>query len=111
MPAMRLWRIVAMAMGMLLVAMSANSARAEDGYDLWLRYRPLPAQQAAAYRSHAAQLVIAADTPTEQAARQELLRGLGGLLGQAPALSKSVTQDGAILLGTPASSLIQPNSD
>jgi alpha-glucuronidase len=107
MPAMRFWQIAAALAAMLLVAVWANAAQAEDGYDLWLRYRPLPTQQAASYRKQATQLVIGTTTPTQTAARQELLRGIGGLLGQAPTLSASVTQDGAILLGTPASPLIQ----
>jgi alpha-glucuronidase len=107
MPAMRFWQIAAALAAMLLVAVWANAAQAEDGYDLWLRYRPLPTQQAASYRKQATQLVIGTATPTQTAARQELLRGIGGLLGQAPTLSASVTQDGAILLGTPASPLIQ----
>ncbi|WP_414648198.1 alpha-glucuronidase family glycosyl hydrolase [Dyella sp.] len=103
-----IWRILAAAMAVALFALFAGSAHAEDGYDLWLRYRPLPAQQAAAYRSHASQLVFGAASPTQTVTRQELLRGLGGLLGRAPAVSDSVTRDGAILIGTPASSpLIQ----
>ena len=106
-PAMGFWRHVAAAMAIMLVILSAGAVHAEDGYDLWLRYRPLPAQQAAIYRSHASQLVIGAATPTQTVARQELLRGLGGLLGQAPPLSESVTRAGAILVGTPASPLIQ----
>ena len=36
--------------------LAAWPARAEDGYDLWLRYRPLPAAQAAVYRAQATQL-------------------------------------------------------
>src|SRR5690349_7115537 len=57
--------------------LAAGMAQAEDGYDLWLRYRPLPDAQAALYRSHATQLVLPVATPTQQATRDELLRGLG----------------------------------
>jgi alpha-glucuronidase len=35
---------------LLSLACSASAALAEDGYDLWLRYRPLPAEWLAAYR-------------------------------------------------------------
>ncbi len=77
---------------------------AEDGYDLWLRYRPLPTAQVEAYRAHAIELVLDAGTPTRAAARAELLRGLRGLLGRAPKLSDRSTLEGAIIAGTPSSS-------
>src|SRR6185369_129910 len=53
---------------------------------------------------HAVQLVLEARTPTRAAAQAELLRGLGGMLGQAPVVKNSVSAHGAILAGTPASS-------
>ena len=42
--------------GMAMVALLATlsvvpAAHAEDGYDLWLRYRPLPADSATTYRA------------------------------------------------------------
>lgn len=77
---------------------------AEDGYDLWLRYRPLAAVAAAAYRAHAVELVAPAATPTQAATRAELVRGLTGLLGAAPTLSERPTAAGAVIVGTPASS-------
>jgi alpha-glucuronidase len=80
----------------------AAAVHAEDGYDLWLRYLPLPAAQATGYRTHATELVIDATSPTRAAARAELLRGLAGLLGQAPEVTTTVGRDGAILAGTPA---------
>ncbi|KAF1720295.1 alpha-glucuronidase family glycosyl hydrolase [Pseudoxanthomonas wuyuanensis] len=82
----------------------APQAHAEDGYDLWLRYRPVQAERTGDYRAQAAQLVAAAATPTQAAARDELLRGLAGLLGTAPRLSETVTRDGAVIVGTPSSS-------
>jgi alpha-glucuronidase len=84
------------ALGLLSATLTASIARAEDGYDLWLRYRPLPAAQRPAVRTIAPN----ADTPTLRVARAELERGLKGLTpGAAPA------RDGPIiLLGTPAGS-------
>jgi alpha-glucuronidase len=71
-------------LGMLLVAPAL--AATEDGYDLWLRYRPLTASQ----RAHLAEAVVTlgADSPTLQAARAELERGLEGMAGHAPAVSR-----------------------
>ncbi|CTP93077.1 alpha-glucosidase precursor [Xanthomonas translucens pv. poae] len=81
-------------------------AQAEDGYDLWLRYQPLAEAQAAPWRAAATQLVAGADTPMQRAARDELRRGLGGLLGAAPPLAASAERAGAIVLGTPATPAI-----
>ncbi|UNU01112.1 alpha-glucuronidase [Xanthomonas translucens pv. translucens] len=81
-------------------------AQAEDGYDLWLRYQPLAEAQVAPWRAAATELVAGADTPMQRAARDELRRGLGGLLGAAPPLAASAERAGAIVLGTPATPAI-----
>ncbi len=81
-------------------------AQAEDGYDLWLRYQPLAEAQAAPWRAAATQLVADADTPMQRAARDELRRGLGGLLGAEPPLAATADRAGAIVLGTPATPAI-----
>jgi len=90
---------------LLLVGTAAGEARAEDGYDLWLRYRPVEGAALKTYRSAAAELVIAgAESPTLLVVRQELTRGLERLLGADLRTSERVTRDGAIVFGTPASS-------
>ncbi|QAU25517.1 alpha-glucuronidase [Dyella sp. M7H15-1] len=84
----------------------ATRARAEDGYDLWLRYRLLTPEQVKRYRRHASELVVDSFTPTQIAIRKELQRGLSGLLGQNLRTSDTVTGDGAIIVGTVSSSFI-----
>ncbi|WP_425480180.1 alpha-glucuronidase family glycosyl hydrolase [Xanthomonas cassavae] len=79
------------------VLLPAAQVHAEDGYDVWLRYQPV--DNAAALREHAQALVVAGNSPTLQAARQELERGLQGLLGAAPQPTDAVTRDGTLLLG------------
>jgi len=79
-------------------------AHAEDGHELWLRYRQVAAAQAERYRAHASQLIAGRGTPTQVATRAELLQGLGGLLGASLPVSETVTQDGAIVVGTAHSS-------
>ncbi len=79
-------------------------AHAEDGHELWLRYRQVAAAQAERDRAHASQLIAGRDTATQVAARSELLQGLGGLLGATLPVSETVTQDGAIVVGTARSS-------
>lgn len=90
-----LMRGLCLAAGLLSATMTASAARAEDGYDLWLRYRPLAAAQRPTVRS----IAPTADTPTMKVARAELERGLGGLVGGVP-----VFDGPAILLGTPTGS-------
>src|SRR6185312_6576547 len=77
-------------------------AQAEDGYDLWLRYRPMEAPALAQYRPLASVVVSEAASPTLDAARAELTQGLSGLLDK-KVMAGGVT-DGAVVIGTPASS-------
>jgi alpha-glucuronidase len=70
----------------------------EDGYQLWLRYRPLPP----AARERLAQAVtgitqLQAETPTLRAASEELQRGLAGMLGM-PSPVVGVPRDGGVVL-------------
>ena len=92
----------------VLLAAAAPGARppaAEDGYDLWLRYRPVAdAGRLAEYRSSLTHLMVAGDSPTLRAARNELTRGLAGLLGSDIPQADDVHDDGALIAGTPASS-------
>src|SRR3954464_188130 len=84
----------------------ACGAHAEDGYDLWLRYPVVDSPQTlSAYRSRATQIVVSeSGTPTLRVAEHELSTGLAGLLGQPVPVSRSVTANGAVWIGTPASS-------
>ena len=89
---------------LLLVIVScagATTAHAEDGYDLWLRYRPVESPWLERYR-RAARELIAADQP----ARAELKRAVAGLLGATLKSAARVARDGAVILGTPQSSAI-----
>ena len=80
-----------------------TAVSADTGYDLWLGYRPVSGQRAADLRAHARAVVVGRGSPTLDAAREELLRGLRGTLGTAPEPTNMAGVDGAILIGTPAS--------
>ena len=80
------------------------AAHAEDGYDLWLRYRPIEKEWIAPYRAASSDIVTAGASPTIDAARDEIERGLTGLLGRAVPAGDTIRHDGDILLGTPATS-------
>ncbi|MEA9590042.1 alpha-glucuronidase family glycosyl hydrolase [Xanthomonas sp. WHRI 10064A] len=79
------------------VLLPAAPVQAEDGYELWLRYQTV--RDAAQLQASARTLVVAGDSPTLHAARDELARGVQGLLGHAVQSAATVTADGALLLG------------
>ncbi|MDH5822535.1 alpha-glucuronidase family glycosyl hydrolase [Luteimonas sp. RD2P54] len=97
------WRRAGVLAAVLALAAAwAIPAVAEDGHALWLRYQPL-AEPARGSAAPVTALVAAAATPIQAVARQELLRGLGGLLGTAPPLADAVARPGALVVGTPES--------
>ncbi|WP_158917279.1 alpha-glucuronidase family glycosyl hydrolase [Caulobacter sp. S45] len=83
---------------------AASAAQAEDGYDLWLRYRPVETAWRARYRAEAAALVGATPSPQLAAVRTELQHGLDGLLAETVPATQSAPSEGAVVFGTPASS-------
>ncbi len=88
---------------LIFLLLVAPVAAAEDGYDLWLRYKPVEEPWATRYRATLTQLVAPADSATLPAAATELDRGLRGLLGTAPDRADRVSRDGALVVGTPRS--------
>lgn len=88
---------------MLVFMVVSRPAMAEDGYDLWLRYRPLPP---AAQRQLQADItgIMSPASPSamERSALSELQRGLAGLAGRMPQNSRSLRR-GSLLIGTAAS--------
>ena len=89
----------------VLVAAGPPTARAEDGYDLWLRYWEVEdATRLAEYRAAVGRLVVQGGSPTLIAARDELVAGLTGLLGRPITATSSLTSSGTLIVGTPASS-------
>src|SRR5262245_46286898 len=90
----------------LLLTACLLSARAEDGYDLWLRYRLIDnlalLQQ---YRSAISGILMQGNSATITAAKEELSAGLQGLLGKTIPVKKDITA-GCIVTGTPVASSI-----
>jgi len=87
------------------------AAQAEDGHELWLRYRPLDASLVSIYRPAFTALVVAGGSATLDAARDELVQGFGGLLGRSVLVRATIGGDGAVVVGTPASSRIVASLD
>ncbi len=99
-----LWSLLAPLVFFLLFSGGAL-ARAEDGYRLWLRYEPIAETRAlSAYRQKARSIVVEGRSATARVMRQELARGLTGLLGTAVRATNAGARDGSVVAGTPASS-------
>ncbi|PSJ38477.1 alpha-glucuronidase family glycosyl hydrolase [Allosphingosinicella deserti] len=104
---MRLTHGLRLALGALLALLCAGQLAAqpvEDGYDLWLRYRPLASAVQTRLLPRATELVVAGDSPTMRIAAAELERGFSNMLGHPLPRATAIGRDGAILLGTPAGS-------
>ncbi|HYD37133.1 MAG TPA: alpha-glucuronidase family glycosyl hydrolase, partial [Allosphingosinicella sp.] len=91
-------RLILLAALLPAAAVAAAPAAAEDGYDLWLRYRPLAPELQRRYAPSLAQLSVTGSSPTLKAAERELARGLDGLLGE------RAGPGGVLIAGTPRSS-------
>ena len=88
-----------------MAAAAPRPVHAEDGYELWLRYRPVTdAARLAEYRVAIGGLSMQAETPTLRVARDELTSALGGLTGLSVRVLPRATRGGTLIVGTPASS-------
>jgi len=81
--------------------LTAAGLHAETGYDAWLRYAQLNPPALAQYRN-AMPAVVAAygDSEVLDSARQELIRGVRGMLGRTLRVESSPPHEGAVVLGT-----------
>jgi alpha-glucuronidase len=88
-------------LGSVLFLLASQPARAEDGSELWLRYRQTanPARLAE-YRAAIKSIVMRGNSPTLDAAREEMIRGLRGILGQDVTIDAAPTRDGFVIVGT-----------
>ncbi|MEJ2503013.1 MAG: alpha-glucuronidase family glycosyl hydrolase, partial [Gemmatimonadota bacterium] len=102
--AIRILSLTALASALLAVAAGAQAPAAEeDGYRLWLRYEPVTDSAVSApYRAAFSTLAVPGTTPTAAAVRDELRRGLTGLLATAPRSGTvSAAVPGTLVAGTP----------
>ena len=82
------------------------TAKADDGYRLWLRYDPLPKVAINNIRPRVTSIVVNGKSPTLEAIRTELTNGCTGLLGMAPTITQTIEEDGAVVVGTPLTSSV-----
>jgi alpha-glucuronidase len=88
-----------------VTVVDGTAAEGEDGYRLWLRYEPVPdAALRDRYRSALGRVAAPGASATMAVVRDELRRGLTGLLGTEPRFmeGRDGTMGGVLLVGTPA---------
>ncbi len=84
---------------LLLITVSVLS-KAEDGYQLWLRYEPIAHQELlATYQAKLKSIYLAGNDPTFSVIKNELSIGLEGMLGAPPKFSNS-KEDNSLIIGT-----------
>ncbi len=96
-------RIVAALVVCLVLPLGAPAAppRAKNGYDAWLRYERLGAKVAEEkYAAFPAVIVALGDSEVMTAARDEMIRGVRGMLGRTLRVEKKLPEERAILLAT-----------
>src|SRR5262245_49931463 len=78
-------------------------AHAETGANMWLRYAPPDAATARRLQDAAPAVVTAfGDAPTIVSARDEVIRGIRGMLGRTPRVESRIPAESAIILGAVA---------
>ena len=97
--------LAALLLSVAISTVVAVPTHAEDGYDLWLRYRPTTSESLTSYYRHAAsEIVTGSSSATLDIVRSELSRGLSSLLGATRPIVAAPTRDGSVIFGTPRSS-------
>jgi len=84
----------------LLLFLVCTHLHAEDGYDLWLRYKKIDdAKTLASYKTTITGIMVIGNSPTHLAAAEELKLGLNGLMGSSISTHSSL-QQGSLVVGT-----------
>ncbi|MFL6436350.1 MAG: alpha-glucuronidase family glycosyl hydrolase [Terriglobales bacterium] len=95
---LRIWFI-----GLIAVcAVPQDYVRAETGEAAWLRYAPLSDQAAEQYKAIPSLIAVLGDSAALNSARQELIRGLKGMVGKSLQVGKGLSSENAIILATAA---------
>jgi len=90
-------------LALLTLGIGVPAGRAETGVDAWLRYpRIRDAAATVQYSQLPAVVVVLGDSPVLTSARDELLRGIGGMLGRTLRVEAKLPGEPAFVLGTVA---------
>lgn len=91
----------------LLFSVFILQASADDGYELWLKYRKIDDKQLLArYRESLACIDVPGESKTLQIIRSELSKGLGAMLGTNVAFRNVSPGENALIVATPSNSVV-----
>src|SRR5687768_12008544 len=86
---------------LILITLFSLVLKAEDGYDLWLRYKPIGNKALlASYRSVLKEIDIPGNSPSLQIIKDELIKASAGMLGQAPLFNKATGKSYGLTIGS-----------
>lgn len=92
---------------LLIYSLYVFAAKAETGYDLWLRYKPVENKiLLQSYRKSITTIITKGSSETMKIANDELMNALSGLLQIKINNSTAVNRDGSVIAGTPGSSAL-----
>jgi alpha-glucuronidase len=92
---------------LLIVVSFCPLISADDGYKLWMSYKKLDdTAMSNEYRQAFSSIVIEGDSETLGIVREELKKGLDGLLGVELPVHKTLSKNAALVIGTPSQSEI-----
>jgi alpha-glucuronidase len=81
--------------------LAAAALHGETGASAWLRYAPLEGTALTQYRQAVAPVVsVLGESPIAGSARDEIVRGIRGMLDRVPRVETGIPQESAIVLGT-----------
>ena len=112
---MKRWQQTAIGSLLALALAGVPSVRAETGSEAWLRYAPVEGVARTQYHTLPASVVVLSASPVLDNARQELIRGIHGMLGRTLRADASI-RERCILLGTladlrPTAPALRPVAD
>ena len=92
---------------LLLLLICCSAVRAENGYDLWLRYVPIKSTPLLVqYKKQIATPVVLGSSATAAAARKELATAFTGLTGNKYVVNSSIGSSSSFITGTLKSSAV-----
>ncbi len=79
------------------------ASRADDGYDLWLRYKPIMEETRKQYTKNLFRMVVIPETSpgTYSIVKSELDRAASGMIQQEVVYSRDFSEDASLVIGTP----------
>ena len=92
-------RASAIALLVSVVVVVGTPVHAETGYDAWLRYAPV-ANADTLYQSLPRTIIVLGEGAMIRSARDELVRGLGKMLGARIAVASAIGTASVIVIGS-----------